>query len=119
MPRHVGHGIECQAAHGAGVERNHVRDVFTRMNGVKADNLAGKVKSQHLFLAFMVDNITLEATGAHRGHRAELIAGPEQVLAGLNGTGTMHDLLETFGFVWREAPWQAQLSERTSAARDL
>jgi hypothetical protein len=89
------------------------------MNGIKSDNLAGEVESQHLFLTFMVNDITLEAARAHRGYRAEFISGPEQVLAGLNGAGTMYDLLKTFSFVWRETPWQAQLSERTSAARDL
>jgi hypothetical protein len=89
------------------------------MNGVKSDNLAGKVESQHLFLAFMINDITLEAAGAHRGYRAEFISCPEQVFAGLDGAGTMDDLLETLGFIRSEPPWQAQLSERTSAARDL
>jgi hypothetical protein len=89
------------------------------MDGVEPDDFTGKVEPQYLFLAFVINDIALEAPGANRGYGPEFISGSEQVLTGLDGPGAVNDLLETFGFVRGQSSWQAQLSERTSAACDL
>jgi hypothetical protein len=86
------------------------------MDGVEADDFARQVKSQYLLLPLVVDHVTLETTRAHGGHRAEFIAGPEQVFAGLNRAGAMDYLLETLCFVWGESARQAKFAERTAAA---
>ncbi len=89
------------------------------MNGVEADDFARQMKAEHLFLTLMVDHVALETAGAHGGDGTEFVAGPEQVLAGLDGAGAVNDLLEALGFVGGQSAGQTELTERASAACNL
>jgi hypothetical protein len=93
--------------------------VFAGVDGVEADDFTGQVKSEHLFLPFMVYDVTLETTGADRSYRAELVTGTEQVFTGLYRARAVHDLLETLGFVGCETTGQAQLTQGATAAGHL
>ncbi len=64
------------------------------MNGVKTDDFAGQVKPEHLFLAILIDDITLEATRPHRGDGLEFVTRAEYVLTGLNRAGFIDDVFK-------------------------
>jgi hypothetical protein len=71
------------------------------MNGVQANDFTRKVKAQNLLLAFVVDDVALEATGPDRSYAAEFITRTKQVLTRLNGSGTVNDLFEPLGLIGR------------------
>jgi hypothetical protein len=77
------------------------------------------METQHLFLPFVVDDVTLEATRAHGSDSAELVTCAEHVLPGLYGAGTMNDLFKSFGLVGRQSAGEAQFTQSTTTAGNL
>jgi hypothetical protein len=73
--------------------------MFVGVDGVEADDFAGKVETKNLFLPFVINDVTLETTRAYGCDRAELVAGAEQVFAWLDWAGTVNDLFKSFGFI--------------------
>jgi len=107
MSRHAGDGVKRQPANRAGIERYDIGDVLAGVNGIQADDFTRQMEAKDLFLAFVVDDITLETAGANGGNGTEFVSGPEQVFSWLYRTGAMDDLLETLGFVRRQTSRQA------------
>jgi hypothetical protein len=119
MAGHAGHGIEGQSADCAGVESDDVGDVLAGMDGVEAYNFAGQMKTEHLFLALVVNHVAFEAASPNGCHRAEFVSRPEKMLSGLDRARTVNDLLEALGFVGCQASREAQFTQRATAARYL
>jgi hypothetical protein len=119
MARHAGNRVECQPADSACIERDYIGYVPVRVNGIKADDFTREVETQHLFLPFVINNITLEATGAYRCDGAKLVPGAEQVLSRLDWTGTMDYLLKAFGLIGGQSAREAKLTESATAAGNL
>jgi hypothetical protein len=51
--------------------------VFAGVNGIQANDFTRQMETQHLFLPFVVNNVTLEATRAHGSDSAELVTRAE------------------------------------------
>jgi len=77
------------------------------------------METQHLFLPFVVNYVTLEATRANGSDSAKLVTRTEQMFSGLYGTGAMNDLFKSFGFVGRQSAGKAKLTQSTTTAGDL
>jgi hypothetical protein len=77
------------------------------------------MEAQHLFLPFVINDVTLEATRANGSDRAEFVTRAEQMLTGLDGTGTVNDLFKPFGLVGRQSAGEAKLTQSTTTAGDL
>jgi hypothetical protein len=73
--------------------------MFVGVDGVEADDFAGKVETKYLFLPFVINDVTLETASAYRCYRAEFVAGAEQVFARLDWAGAVNDLFKSFDFI--------------------
>ncbi len=82
--------------------------MLSGMNRIEAHNFTWKMKGEHLFVPFAINDVTLEAAGTYRRDVANRVACSKQVLTRPEGTWAAHNLFETMDICRRQSPRQAQ-----------